>query len=248
METRFVLFRSLLLGTTKEAKPCEWRENKWNSVCCSWFPETLICDYQISFTNFDLRYWRQTVNKMQWSHSHLIRLQMMHWDPVQSLTLSRCSIGSRNIASLNGLWCNFLQSKDKQTFQTLQWFQVTTIDYFTLKSRYKTCFCEFKSKFWNRNLIKNLVFHHTVSFQSWKGFSFLWIQACNAAVAAWWMRRIGNDRFRIVAFSHPRGNNMEIKRHPQMRECIMRVCTVHTYFDFCQFVKSLLVNRISLLT
>lgn len=57
--------------STMEAKPCEWDvKTNVNSVCCSWFPETLICDYRISFTNFDLRYWRQTINQMQWPHSH----------------------------------------------------------------------------------------------------------------------------------------------------------------------------------
>lgn len=40
-------------------------------VCCSWFPETLICDCQISFTNFDLRYWRQTINKMQFHSGNM---------------------------------------------------------------------------------------------------------------------------------------------------------------------------------
>lgn len=84
METRFVLFRSLFLEQQRKQKPCV---NEWNSVCCSWFPETLICDYQISFTNFDLRYWRQTVNKMQWPNSHFNTLRIPYncwrWVAVQ---------------------------------------------------------------------------------------------------------------------------------------------------------------------
>lgn len=49
------------MGRTRSAKFFRRKAQQLNGdrVCCSWFPETLICDCQISFTNFDLRYWWQ---------------------------------------------------------------------------------------------------------------------------------------------------------------------------------------------
>ena len=80
----------------------------------SWFPETLICDYQISFTNFDLRYWRHTINQMQ--SISIARIE----SPFTVVLFEKCT--------LYLVWWNFTQFPPFwEQLLSLQWFQVTPI-------------------------------------------------------------------------------------------------------------------------